>query len=92
MSYPAVISEVASAINSVINVIAWSVLKILPVLVAMLIALIAIDIVLGPLFDDDLASESPFLSRADSRDIQLTANEQLAPATVADQPLPDSRP
>jgi hypothetical protein len=91
MSYPAVISEVASAINSVINVIAWSVLKVLPVLVAMLIALIAIDIVLGPLFDDELASESPFLSRADSQDIQLTANEQLAPATVAAEALPESR-
>ncbi|MGQ2964263.1 hypothetical protein [Methylophilus sp.] len=82
MSYPAVISELANAVNSVINVIAWSVLKILPVLVAMLIGLIAIDIVLGPLFDNDVASESPFLSRTDINDLQLTANEQLAPATV----------
>jgi uncharacterized membrane protein len=106
MSYPAVISELAGAVkevgdavkevggtvNSVINVIAWSVLKILPVLVAMLIALVAIDIVLGPLFDDDGAVESPFLSSTQSNEVQFAANAELAPATDTAGALTDARP
>ncbi|HSI27666.1 MAG: hypothetical protein ACAH05_08160 [Methylophilus sp.] len=77
MSYPAVINEVASAINGVINVIAWSVLKVLPVLVAMLIGLIAVDMVIGSMFDDESKKESPFLSETSQAEMQLTSNEQV---------------
>ena len=74
MSYPHVINEVASAVNSVINVIAWSVLKVLPVLVAMLIGLIAIDMLIGSVVESDTPTASPFLSSNSQADIQLTAN------------------
>ncbi len=77
MSYPAVINEVASAINGVINVIAWSVLKVLPVLVAVLIGLIAVDMVIGSMFDDESKKESPFLSETSQAEMQLTSNEQV---------------
>jgi hypothetical protein len=82
MSYPAVINEVASAISGVINVIAWSVLKILPVLVAMLIGLVALEMVLGSMFEDEAQSESPFLSETSQSDIQLTSNEQVDPGVA----------
>jgi hypothetical protein len=79
MSYPAVINEVASAINGVINVIAWSVLKVLPVLVAMLIGLIAVDMMMESMFEDESQTGSPFLSETSQTDIQLTSNEQINP-------------
>lgn len=74
MSYPHVINEVASAVNSVINVIAWSVLKVLPVLVAMLIGLIAINMLIGSVVETEAPTGSPFLSETPQTDIQLTAN------------------
>lgn len=83
MSYPTVINEVVSAINGVINVIALSVLKVLPVLVAMLLGLIAIDMVIGSMFGDDAQTESPFLSETSQAEIQLTSNEQVNLSSAA---------
>ncbi|MGP1717055.1 MAG: hypothetical protein ACTS9Y_07745 [Methylophilus sp.] len=83
MPYSTVINEVASAINGVINVIAWSVLKVLPVLIAILIGLIAIDMLIGSMFGNQTQTESPFLSETSQTEIQLTSNEQVSPNELA---------
>lgn len=78
MSFPYVINEVASAISAVIHVIAWSVIKALPILVAILIGLIAIDIVIGSVFENEAPTGSPFLSGNSQAEIQLSATESIS--------------
>ncbi len=82
MSYPQVISEVAGAINAVINVIAGSVLKVLPVLLVMLLGLAAIDVFVGTLLEGNARPETPFLSESQQAEIKLSSNDTVDVASV----------
>lgn len=77
MSYPHVINEVAGAINSVIVVIAWSVLKALPAILAMVIALSAVTIFIESMFGSETQPAPGFLAQPAQADLQMATNDAI---------------
>ena len=82
MSYPQVINEVAGAINAVINVIAGSVLKVLPILLLILIGFASLDIFFGTLLEGKSQTERPFLTKNHPAEMQLSSNETVETTAV----------
>ncbi len=77
MSYPHVVNEVASAINSVIVVIAWTVLKALPAILAMVIALSAFTIFIESMFESESQPAPGFLAQPAQTDLQMATNDAI---------------
>lgn len=77
MSYPHVVNEVAGAINSVIVVIAWTVLKALPAILAMVIALSAVTIFIESMFASETQPAPGFLAQPAQTDLQMATNDAI---------------